>query len=63
MPTYAYRCEACGHDFDRVQRITEDPIRECPQCHEQKLPHRVCRSCGYYKGEPVVAQAASDFDE
>ncbi len=30
-------------------------ITECPQCHEQKLPHRVCRACGYYGGKEVVA--------
>jgi len=28
---------------------------ECPQCHEQKLPHRVCPACGYYDGKEVVA--------
>lgn len=27
---------------------------ECPQCHEQKLPHRVCKHCGHYKGKEVV---------
>ena len=27
---------------------------ECPQCHEQKLPHRVCKSCGYYKNKEVI---------
>jgi len=27
---------------------------ECPQCHEPKLPHRICGSCGYYKGRPVI---------
>jgi large subunit ribosomal protein L32 len=26
---------------------------ECPQCHEWKLPHHVCKFCGYYKGRPV----------
>ena len=26
----------------------------CPQCHEPKLPHRVCPDCGYYKGKEVV---------
>ncbi len=26
----------------------------CPQCHEVKLPHRVCPNCGYYKGKEVV---------
>jgi large subunit ribosomal protein L32 len=27
----------------------------CPNCHEPKMPHRVCPHCGYYKGKPVVA--------
>ena len=26
----------------------------CPQCGKPKLPHRVCRICGYYKGKPVI---------
>ena len=26
----------------------------CPQCHEPKLPHRVCPTCGYYDGKDVV---------
>ena len=32
MPTYAYRCTACGHRFDAVQRMTDDPLTECPSC-------------------------------
>lgn len=27
---------------------------ECPQCHEAKLAHRVCGSCGFYKDRTVV---------
>ncbi len=27
----------------------------CPQCHEPKLPHRVCPNCNYYDGQDVVA--------
>ena len=26
----------------------------CPNCHERKLPHRVCPHCGQYKGREVV---------
>ena len=29
-------------------------LTECPQCHQPKAPHRVCPSCGYYKGREVV---------
>ena len=26
----------------------------CPQCHEPKLPHRVCSSCGYYNKKEIL---------
>lgn len=32
MPTYEYQCKTCGHHFERVQRFSDDPIRECPEC-------------------------------
>ena len=31
---------------------------ECPQCHEPKLPHRVCTECGFYKGKEVISKEA-----
>ena len=27
---------------------------ECPQCHAQKQPHRICSKCGYYDGRQVI---------
>ena len=27
----------------------------CPQCHEPKLPHRVCPNCNYYDGKDVLS--------
>ena len=36
MPTYEYACDACGHEFEREQRITEDPIKKCPKCKKAK---------------------------
>lgn len=32
MPTYAYKCKACAHEFETIQRITEQPLSECPKC-------------------------------
>ena len=32
MPTYEYQCKTCGHHFERVQRFSDDPVRECPEC-------------------------------
>jgi len=31
MPTYEYRCEN-GHDFERVQKMSEKPLTKCPEC-------------------------------
>ena len=30
------------------------PYAECRQCHQPKLPHRVCGNCGYYAGRQAV---------
>lgn len=30
-------------------------LRECPECHELTVPHRVCKNCGTYKGRQIVA--------
>ena len=37
MPTYEYRCDACGHGFDEFQSITEAPLKKCPECGKLKL--------------------------
>ena len=29
-------------------------VVECPNCHQPKLPHRICSNCGYYKGRQVI---------
>ena len=31
-------------------------IVECPQCHQMKLSHRVCKLCGYYNGVQVIVE-------
>ena len=30
-------------------------LSECPQCHNARLPHRVCLRCGYYNGRQVIS--------
>jgi putative FmdB family regulatory protein len=37
MPTYEYRCDACGHEFEIEQRITADKLKKCPKCKKMKL--------------------------
>lgn len=33
MPIYAFECASCGHQFDRLQRLSDADPSECPQCH------------------------------
>jgi putative FmdB family regulatory protein len=37
MPTYDYECDACGHEFELFQSITEAVKRKCPECGKPKL--------------------------
>ncbi len=32
MPIYEYYCERCNDEFEVTQKITDDPLRECPRC-------------------------------
>jgi len=32
MPIYEYRCKKCSKEFELVQKITDDPMSECPDC-------------------------------
>jgi large subunit ribosomal protein L32 len=36
------------------RKIDAPGLVECPQCHELKMPHHACLSCGHYKGKNVI---------
>jgi putative FmdB family regulatory protein len=49
MPTYVYRCDSCGHQFELFQRMSDDPVDTCPEC-ERKV-RRVIHPVGVvFKG-------------
>lgn len=51
MPTYEYRCEACGHEFEQFQSITASPLRKCPACGKQKVKRLISSGAGViFKG-------------
>ena len=41
-------------------KITAPAIVECPNCHEAKLAHRVCKNCGFYNGREVIKVSDED---
>jgi putative FmdB family regulatory protein len=32
MPLYEYECEACRHRFERIQKFSDPPVEQCPNC-------------------------------
>ena len=50
MPTYEYACRACGHEFEREQRISEDPIKKCPSCGKPEVRRLISRTSFVLKG-------------
>jgi len=37
MPIYEYQCGECGHIFDALQKMSDDPLKACPECNEDAL--------------------------
>ena len=51
MPTYDYKCSACGHTFEMFQSITADPVKRCPQCGKAKAKRLIGTGAGLiFKG-------------
>ena len=38
------------------RKLTAPNLVPCPQCRQLKMPHRVCKACGSYKGREIIAQ-------
>jgi putative FmdB family regulatory protein len=39
MITYEYECGSCGHRFEEIQSINDEPVKTCPKCGKE--PHRL----------------------
>ena len=50
MPIYEYRCSACGHDLEALQKMAEASLRKCPECGKSQLKRLVSASRFRLKG-------------
>src|SRR4051812_35387657 len=51
MPTYDYKCDACGHTFELFQSMKADPVRKCPKCKKSKVKRLIGTGAGLiFKG-------------
>jgi putative FmdB family regulatory protein len=70
MPTYEYRCPECGNEFEKFQRMSDEPVAECPACgakSERKISAGaglLFKGSGFYitdyRGEGYKKAAESD---
>ncbi|HQU15985.1 MAG: FmdB family transcriptional regulator [Chromatiales bacterium 21-64-14] len=37
MPIYEYRCTGCGHELEAIQKMSDDPLLDCPACGKPTL--------------------------
>jgi putative FmdB family regulatory protein len=37
MPIYEYQCKQCDHVFDALQKMSDDPLQDCPECAKPEL--------------------------
>jgi len=68
MPIYEYRCSACGHQEDHLQKLADAPLSKCPACGKKKYTKQLTapgfqlKGSGWYatdfKGSGKKAEAA-----
>jgi putative FmdB family regulatory protein len=45
--TYDYLCTSCGHAWEAEQRISEDPLKECPACSKMSAKRQISGGAGF----------------
>jgi putative FmdB family regulatory protein len=50
MPIYEYECNQCGHRLEAIQKVSDDPLTDCPSCHGAALRKLVSAAAFRLKG-------------
>jgi putative FmdB family regulatory protein len=50
MPIYEYQCQACGKELEALQKISDEPLQECPACGAATLKKKVSAAAFRLKG-------------
>ncbi|MFT4059144.1 MAG: zinc ribbon domain-containing protein [Legionella sp.] len=58
MPIYEYQCTNCHHHFDLIQKISDEPVKQCPECHEDTVVKLISAAGFQLKG---TGWYATDF--
>ena len=71
MPTYDYKCEACGFEFEKFQSMSSRPVRKCPKCGKNRVKRLIGTGAGLifkgsgfyitdYRGDAYKSAAKAD---
>ncbi|RLA21000.1 MAG: zinc ribbon domain-containing protein [Gammaproteobacteria bacterium] len=50
MPIYEYKCEACEHELEALQKMSDDPLKDCPACSAASLKKQISAAGFRLKG-------------
>lgn len=50
MPIYEYRCQACSHELESLQAMSDDPLTDCPECGRPDLKRKISAASFRLKG-------------
>lgn len=50
MPIYEYQCSSCGHQLEVIQKMSDQPLTDCPECHQPSLTKLVSAAGFQLKG-------------
>ncbi len=69
MPIYEYICQACGHELEAIQKLSDAPLRVCPACAKAELKKCISaagfqlKGSGWYATDFKGGQKAADKTE
>jgi len=55
MPIYAYKCSACGHEEDAMQKMSDPPLTTCPACGQATYTKQLTAAGFHLKGSGYYA--------
>ncbi|PID41771.1 MAG: transcriptional regulator [Proteobacteria bacterium] len=50
MPIYEYVCKSCGHEKDVLQKMSDEPLKVCPECNEAAFTKKISAAGFRLKG-------------
>ena len=63
MPTYEYKCSHCSHALEAFQKISDEPLMDCPECGQPTLRRLISASSFRLKGTGWYVTDFKDRDK